>query len=116
MFCGWVGVLILPLGSLPGYRRWHVQVPYLYCWASWLRLPTYIPESFPHARSQGLPRDHLAMSPSPQLQLYIQPLDPLGIFPVSSHTLFLPLISPPILYNQGSSSVLPTMTIFTHPV
>jgi hypothetical protein len=27
-FCGWVAILTLPLGVLPGYRRWLLQDPH----------------------------------------------------------------------------------------
>jgi hypothetical protein len=27
-YCGWVGVLFLPLGVLPGYGMWLLQAPY----------------------------------------------------------------------------------------
>jgi hypothetical protein len=55
--CGWVGVLIPPLGDLPGYSRWILYVPYPHCCASWLRSQTLTSRSLPHLRSLGLPRD-----------------------------------------------------------
>ena len=38
-FCGWVGVLNIPLGFLPGFRRWPLQVPYPQCYESQLKSP-----------------------------------------------------------------------------
>jgi hypothetical protein len=54
----WVGWCPYPpLGVLPGYRRWPLQVPCHHCWSSWLRSPTLNFGSLPHPRYLGLPKD-----------------------------------------------------------
>ena len=42
-------VPIPTLSFLPGYRRWHLQVPYSQCWESQLRLPPLILVSLPYS-------------------------------------------------------------------
>ena len=63
-FCGWVGVPIVPLGFLPGYRRWPFEGPYPhYC-------ESQILGGLPYPRSPSHPGDanHL---PTRQLQISI---------------------------------------------
>ena len=51
--CGWVDVSIAPLGFLPGYRRWPLQVPHPQCCVSQLRSPPLTLGHLPYPRSLG---------------------------------------------------------------
>jgi hypothetical protein len=46
-FVGGFGSLIPPMGVLPGYRKWPLQVPYPYFYASQLRSPALTTGNYP---------------------------------------------------------------------
>ena len=54
-FCGWVGVPLLPLEILPGYRKWPFQSPYPQLLGSHPGSLPYPPRSLTHPRSLPCP-------------------------------------------------------------
>ena len=58
-----IGVSIAPLGFLPDYRTWPLQVPYLQCCESQIRSPPLILGFLPYTRSLPCPRDASRLPP-----------------------------------------------------
>ena len=86
-----IGVHITPLGFLPGYRRWPLQVPYPQCYKSQPRSSPLILRHFPYPRIFGS----------------------LAIFSVSPHTWsWIPHSLPHTPSYSVSSLHLPLLTIY----
>jgi len=71
----------------PIYWRWPLQVPFLHCWAFWLRSSPLSPGRLSHPKSL----EEVPLIPHPpQLHISIHSPGPLGCSPVSLHTRFCP--------------------------
>lgn len=112
LYMGWFP--IIPLGFLPGYRRWPLQFPNPQCYEAQLRSPTMILRCLPYPKYLASPGDapHL-----PPLSVADSFSCPSGNLPCPSQHMILnpsPPLSSPYLISPSVPSLHmpPSMILF----